>query len=651
MSRARSRPDPPSPAAKTRDAGSWFYVPTWTRTPPPQTSERASNGKPAESWLIFADECGVGRGLARRLEGAGQRVVTVEAGGEFRRATASDYVIDPRAAHHYRDLVADLLRSGGGPDRIVHLWTVTAEDAPPGDESFDEAQVLGFESLLHLAPALDAAGPGQPRQIVVVTNRLHDVAGDPVSPAKATLLGPTTVIPQEYAGLACRSVDLVLPATGEADARLVDQLLDEVTTGAGDPVVAYRGRHRWRRAFDPVRPGSSAGASRLREGGVYLITGGLGRIGLVLADYLASAVRARLVLVGRSALPARGEWAAWCGTRDDRDLTARRIRAVLAMESHGAEVLPIAADVADRAQMSAALALTRTRFGAVDGVIHCAGIVGEAARAFITDADLEHRRAHFRAKAHGLLVLDDLLRDTPPGLALIASSLSSVLGGLRLSAYAGANCFLDAFAQARAGRGGVPWTSVNFDSWTFADIRGSRPDLVAPAAMTAEEGAEAFARLVSMSPSPQVLVATRDLSARVRQWAGEGASGASLDLDGLGDASPEAVGPDGAVASGSREPRPEMATPYTHPESPLEVALAGIWQDVLGIDRVGIHDDFFELGGHSLSAMRIVARTRMVCALEVPLKTLLRSPTVAEMAAAIVLLEDARRRGTDVTRM
>jgi phthiocerol/phenolphthiocerol synthesis type-I polyketide synthase E len=169
--------------------------------------------------------------------------------------------------------------------------------------------------------------------------------------------------------------------------------------------------------------------------------------------------------------------------------------------------------------------------------------------------------------------------------------------------------------------------------------------------VTAEEGAEAFARLVAMSPSPQVLVATRDLSARVRQWAGEGASGASLDLDGLGDASPEDVGPDGAVASGSREPRPEMATPYTHPESPLEVALAGIWQDVLGIDRVGIHDDFFELGGHSLSAMRIVARARTVCALEVSLKTLLQSPTVAEMAAAIVLLEDARRSGTNVARM
>ena len=642
-SRARSRPGPPSTETKTADVESWFYVPTWIRTAPAGMLERAASAEGADAWLVFTDRRGVGRGLVRRLESAGQRVVSVETGDGFRRVAASRYVLDPRAAHHYGELFASLRSDGGVPARIVHLWTVTGTDAPPGVEAFDETQALGFESLLHLAAALDAAGPGQSRRIVVVSDRLHDVAGDAVSPAKATLLGPVAVIPQEHAGLACRSVDILLPATGEADDLVVDQLLAEVTTAPDDPVVAYRGRHRWRRTFDPVRLAPDGGASRLREGGVYLITGGLGRIGLALAGHLARAVRARLVLVGRSALPARGAWDAWCATHDDRDPTVRRIRALQAMEDHGAEVLPIAADVADRPAMSAALALARSRFGALDGVIHCAGIVGDAARAFITDADPEHCRAHFRAKAHGLIVLDELLREAPPALALIASSLSSVLGGQRLSAYAGANCFLDAFAQARAGRDGVAWTSVNLDSWSFADAAGRGADAAAPAAMTVEEGTEVFARIAAMSPAPQVLVSTRDLSARIRQWAGGGAPGASVTLGGLTEAPVEGEDPHGAAASGPREPRPELATPYAPPVSPLETALAAIWQDVLGLERVGIHDDFFELGGHSLSAMRIVARARTACTLEVPLKMLLQSPTIAGMAGAIVLHEEERR--------
>ena len=87
----------------------------------------------------------------------------------------------------------------------MHLWTTTRDDAPPGIESFDEAQAQGFHSLLHLAQALDASSPAQPRRIEVVSNRLHDVAGDEPSPAKATVLGACAVIPQEYEALSCRA--------------------------------------------------------------------------------------------------------------------------------------------------------------------------------------------------------------------------------------------------------------------------------------------------------------------------------------------------------------------------------------------------------------------------------------------------------------
>ena len=78
---------------------------------------------------------------------------------------------------------------------------------------------------------------------------------------------------------------------------------------------------------------------RLRKGGVYLITGGLGRIGLVLAEYLARTVRAKLILMGRSAFPGRDEWEQWLATHGEEDRVSRRIRKVQAIEELGAEVL------------------------------------------------------------------------------------------------------------------------------------------------------------------------------------------------------------------------------------------------------------------------------------------------------------------------
>ena len=132
-------------------------------------------------------------------------------------------------------------------------------------------------------------------------------------PEKATLLGPCRVVSQEHPNIRCMSVDIVLP---EPDTRqeqeLIGLLLEELVSETSDPIVAYRGKHRWLQAFEatPLEKVSDL-KPRIRDNGVYLITGGLGGIGLVLAEYLAQTVRAKLVLIARTSLPARGKWEQW----------------------------------------------------------------------------------------------------------------------------------------------------------------------------------------------------------------------------------------------------------------------------------------------------------------------------------------------------
>ena len=182
------------------------------------------------------------------------------------------------------------------------------------------------------------------REITVVTSGVQDVTGEEaLRPEQATVLGPCKVIPQEYPGLACRSVDLVAADAAGWDDASAAQLLRELRAGGDDKVVAYRGGRRWVDSHEawPLPPVAGR-PPRLREGGVYLVTGALGGIGLEVAETLAREARARLVLVSRGALPARPEWERWIETHGDGDELARRLRRLRALEAHGAEVLAAA---------------------------------------------------------------------------------------------------------------------------------------------------------------------------------------------------------------------------------------------------------------------------------------------------------------------
>ena len=161
--------------------------------------------------------------------------------------------------------------------------------------------------MLFLTHALERAGlasheraESQPLRFAVISNNaqaLTDV--ETARPEKATLVALCKVIPQEYQNVLCRSIDVTLPqADTRQEAGLVEALISEIRSDASERLVAYRGVQRWTQSYEPLR--LDAGAGCLRENGVYLITGGMGGVGLLLAQRLAQTVNARLVLAGRS---------------------------------------------------------------------------------------------------------------------------------------------------------------------------------------------------------------------------------------------------------------------------------------------------------------------------------------------------------------
>src|SRR5579884_2650881 len=663
---------------KKPDIADWFYLPRWQQAaqPAPASREQLIQRAP---YLVFLDNTGAGKQLAERFAQDDCPVICVEAGTQFAKTGATHFAIRPQEQDDYRALFDALERARLLPRTIVHLWSITSvSENASGPDFFNRIQERGFYSLLYLAKALAAKDVDAPVQLIAIANRLQAVTTEEdILPEKATMLGICKVIAQECPDIVCRAIDIACDEP--VSASTINLLIAECTAAVSEPLVAYRNTDRWVQTFEPIRlepvealpgrvilsaaknlsePGRrffaalrmtrpdslcssdegedginvededsiSVGGedkpSPLRAGGVYLITGAFGGVGPVLAEYLASSVQARLVLVGRSAFPAREQWESWLEQHNESDATSRTIRRLQQMEAAGAELLLLQADVADPAQMRMVIDETLRHFGALHGVIHAAGITSANAFPPLQVLGKAECELHFRPKVHGLYALAQVLQDMELDFCLLFSSISAVLGGLGFAGYAAANLFMDAFVQQYNRTARTPWISVNWDTWKVGSEKEQGMALggtIAEYAMSAEEGIEALRRVLATRDTAQIVNSTGDLQARIRQW---------IRLESA-TASNEAAPTNTASAKMNAQPALSHASVSTASE--YERVISEIWQQALGVEQVGLYDNFFDLGGNSLIGLQVVAKIKKALHDQIPAVAMFETPNISAL--------------------
>jgi acyl carrier protein len=257
------------------------------------------------------------------------------------------------------------------------------------------------------------------------------------------------------------------------------------------------------------------------------------------------------------------------------------------------------------AQAEEAFRAAEQRFGAVHGVFAAPRVEELGGFEALGDVLPSEWSRHLGLIANELEALAAVAERRTLDFVVLESSLTPELGGVGRARVAAAHAFVDAFAQRRARAGEAAWTALAWDRWFDAGETPSGYGMAPAGAMAVLEHA------LTLTDEPRLLLSTGDVAARIAE-----------------SAAPAAV-----VAGGYA--RPELETDYFPPTMESEERVASMWQELLGIDRIGIHDDFFGLGGHSLLATQIISRTRDQFGLELPLKAVFEAPTIARFAALV----------------
>ena len=440
----------------------WFYETQWVRRE--TTDDSSPEVAPTGNWIIFRDQQGIGDAFCARLRECGATYLCVDHGEQRSQVIDSAMTIRPENAEDYVGLLYTATRQNAVVTRIVHLWSLDAADLETADlKAVQQAQTFGPASVLHLVQALACARRSAPHKVWLISRDAQPVDQKPeaISALQAPLwgLGRTIAVerPEFWGGL----VDL---DSADSPRAAAGQLLRQLAADGGEDQTAFRdGRSYVARLDRRTNNLSKPERVSIRPDATYLITGGLGGIGLIAARWLVIHGARHLVLAGRSSLPPRLEWqGVSSGT-----VEGARISAIRELEKLGADVQTLVVDMGNDTSVTGMISqcLDPDR-PPLRGVFHAAGVTQNQ---LLTDQTAEQMRDILAAKMVGGWVLHRLLGDIPLELFVLFSSFSSCLGSPMLGSYSAANSFLDALAHHRRSQGKAA-LSINWGPWAEAGM-------------------------------------------------------------------------------------------------------------------------------------------------------------------------------------
>lgn len=584
----------------------WNLMPSWKRVS--LAAPVVSSSEEEATTIVLSCGDDFSNAFIRQLKESHQHVIEVSSGSAFDDLGEDKFSINFSQEEDYLCLFESI--GNRKVRRVFHLLNTSSDK-----NSLDELKEMSFYSPLFLLKAMKEAFFNEDSEIVFVSRNAQNVTGSEViTPERAMLTGPVLVggIECNYTNISWVDLD---------DNSSVKNLMDEIGRKLNAHEIAYRNGIRWEKCFaDLSLKPENVENSILKQNGTYILTGGLGGMGLAFAELLASEFNANIILTGRREIP---EVSRWENIENDSELdvkTQKLIGKLNQIKKKANHLVYLQCDVTSEQGLQGVVDYAHQHCGDINGVIHAAGVPGGGLLGLKNRQEVEDTIA---PKVKGsLAVIKALQNEKALDFVVFCSSLSAQVGVLGQIDYSAANAFQDALAQSLQLPNDARCISIGWDGWRESGMAVDTDNPLAEDAgleigVSNDEGKRQLLKILD-SGLTHVMVSTIDWDKRRQE---------------IQKHHEDAKQKQRQNKEGGE--RPDLSTVYVEPSDEIEKTLANLLSELLFIRPIGVLDDFFELGGHSLIAVNFCSRASEQLQVEVTVADFFEQPTISSLSQKI----------------
>lgn len=549
-----------------------------------------------DNWLVFTDNLGISQKVILRLQNFKKKIVEIKAGQTFSSLDSSTYVINPSSKEDYQTLFSFLDQEKKMPDKILYCWGMKDKENDSVKEAND-ADFTHFMALTYLAQVFFPNLNHQPCLYILTNYLAHLLPEDRIYPEQSLVLGHAAVIPQEFS-IPCSVIDLGGIKKKTRDEGLINLIVQECMSKPETLLVAYRNNLRFIQKVKRYELSNSVDSVHLKEGGIYLLVGGLGNVGIELAYYLASNYKAHLIITTRSSIPVL--------QRESTELDTPLIQQLMHIKHCAGSLSIVQADVSNYEQMREVFDHITQTHKKLNGLFHLAAVIDDSTRVLINDLTLSQLQNQWLAKITGVNVLARLVNEEEIDFCLLFSSISSILGGIGLCAYAAANNYLNYFAESKHENKPIKWFSISWDAWKHSVI-GKNNHL--KNALTLQQGINVIQEVFNKMDRPHLLITLQNLNDRFNR---------EMNY----------------FTKKQLPPVNKPSYPFSEKES-LRGKIQHLFEVSLGKQAIDPKLGFYDLGGDSLAAITLLELIEESCSIRISLTNFLENQSVDQLVELI----------------
>lgn len=576
-----------------------FYMPSWKYN---QQYKKNFDLIKGNDYLLFSDESSLSKLLKDRLLKSNKNVIEVLASDGFASINNNQFKINPNESEDYQLLKTKLDEVKFSYDYIIYGWELNKQNQTPSNTNLGyKEHTKTLENILRIIKSFNFYDSDITKKFVFISDKNCQVTGrDKVTVLNSHINTLLCTLAQECSNIYSCNIDLDLE---ELNPNLIEKVFSELENIEKHYKVAYRNGRRWIPYLESVKPNKDQYNPLIKSKGVYLITGGLDYTEYVLACYLLKKYQANIIIFGVDGLnnynsnlnSSRLE-----KRMSQLEIKKQRLEDLKRMPGN---MIYSECDVSDYNCFLSEVKNIENKYGEIKGVIHTARNTSVEGIMTVDSITSEAIEKHFTPRVGGIINICKIFKNRKVDFVKIISSLSSFLGGIAYGTYASASTLMDDFVLSK---------NDELSNWSIINLDRILED--SDKFINGKELLEVFEKsFSSFSEFNQLVVSKRNIELKqsfIHQNNTQVKQNASLN-------------------------RTNLKSDFKSAKTPTEKELLSLFEDLFGIQGIGIEDDFFDLGGDSLKGMMLINKIDKVLSIKLSISDIFSNTSIATISYLI----------------